>query len=157
MANEDVQKTLSELSRELQESNARLAEAQRVAHVGHWEWDLETGVVVWSDETYRIFGLSPQERPMDLATVRAMVHPESRESLSRRGPAPFARSAPTLNFGSFAPAGVRTVHSLTSGDGTHYLAAERPMGRAYKLFGPFKTLLSASAQRKPFRRFRASC
>src|SRR6266511_2657483 len=66
---------------DLLESKARLEEAQRVAHVGHWEWDLETDVVVWSDETYRIFGLRPQERPMDLATVRAMVHPEDRESL----------------------------------------------------------------------------
>jgi PAS domain-containing protein len=64
MADEHVQKTLEELSRNLQESKARLEEAQRVAHVGHWEWDLETDVVVWSDETYRIFGLSPQERPM---------------------------------------------------------------------------------------------
>src|SRR3984893_19432919 len=71
MTNEDVQKTLAELSRDLQESKARLEEAQRVAHVGHWEWDLETDGVVWSDETYRIFGLRPQERPMDLATVRA--------------------------------------------------------------------------------------
>jgi len=60
MANEDVQKTLAELTRDLQESKARLEEAQRVAHVGHWEWDLETDVVVWSDETYRIFGLSPK-------------------------------------------------------------------------------------------------
>ena len=47
MANEDVQKTLANLSRELQESKARLEEAQRVAHVGHWEWDLETDVIVW--------------------------------------------------------------------------------------------------------------
>ena len=50
---------------------------------GYWEWDLETDVVIWSDETYRIFGLSPQERPMDLATVQAMVHPEDREFLYR--------------------------------------------------------------------------
>src|SRR6202044_3566369 len=71
------------MSRDLQESKARLEEAQRVAHVGHWEWDLETNVVVWSDESYRIFGLKPQERPMDLATVRAMVHPEDREPLYR--------------------------------------------------------------------------
>jgi len=71
------------MSRDLQESKARLEEAQRVAHVGHWEWDLETNVVVWSDESYRIFGLKPQERPMDLATVRAIVHPDDRESLYR--------------------------------------------------------------------------
>src|SRR5579862_5879506 len=69
------------LSRDLKESNARLEEAQRVAHMGYWEWDLETGEVIWSDETYRIFGLKPQERPMDLATVRGMVHPEDRDAL----------------------------------------------------------------------------
>ena len=37
MTNENVQKTLAELSRDLQESKVRLEEAQRVAHVGHWE------------------------------------------------------------------------------------------------------------------------
>ena len=62
MAKEDVEKTLAELSRDLGESKARLEEAQRVAHVGHWEWDLETDVVVWSDETYRIFGLGPDRK-----------------------------------------------------------------------------------------------
>jgi PAS domain-containing protein len=81
MADEHVQKALEELSRNLQESKTRLEEAQRVAHVGHWEWDLATDVIVWSDETYRIFGLSPQERPMDLATVQSLVHPEDREVL----------------------------------------------------------------------------
>src|SRR5580700_1489463 len=44
------------LSHKLQESKARLEEAQRVAHVGYWDWDLETGEIIWSDETYRIFG-----------------------------------------------------------------------------------------------------
>ena len=70
-------------SRDLQESKARLEEAQRVAHVGHWEWDLETGVVVWSAETYRIYGLTPQEGPIDLGTIREMIHPEDREYVFR--------------------------------------------------------------------------
>jgi PAS domain S-box-containing protein len=139
MANEDVKKTLAELSRDLQESKARLEEAQRVAHVGHWEWDLETDVVVWSDETYRIFGLSPQERPMDLATVRAMVHPEDRESLYRGVDEDlFAGVRPEAEFRIVRPSGeVRTVHSLTSkrwssmpGD-----AKRDASGRPYKLFG----------------------
>jgi PAS domain S-box-containing protein len=59
----------------LAESNARLEEAQRIAHVGYWEWDVLTGRVNWSDETYRIYGLRPQERPMDLATVQEKIHP----------------------------------------------------------------------------------
>src|SRR5260370_27152072 len=104
------------LSRDIQESNARLEEAQRVAHVGHWEWDLETNVVVWSDETYRIFGLKPQERPMDLATVRGMVHPDDRESLySGVDVDLLAGVHPVAEFRIVLPRGeVRTVHAITS-------------------------------------------
>jgi PAS domain S-box-containing protein len=133
MANEDVQKTLAELSRDLQESKARLEEAQRVAHVGHWEWDLETDVVVWSDETYRIFGLNPQERPMDLATVRSMVHPEDRESLYRGVDEDLVAGVrPEAEFRIVRPSGeVRTVDSLSlPGD-----AKRDASGRPYKLFG----------------------
>ena len=104
------------LSRDLQESNARLEEAQRVAHVGHWEWDLETNVVVWSDETYRIFGLKPQARPMDIATVRGMVHPDDRESLySGVDVDLLAGVHPVAEFRIVLPSGeVRTVHAITS-------------------------------------------
>jgi PAS domain S-box-containing protein len=139
MANEDMQKTLAELSRDLEESKARLEEAQRVAHVGHWEWDLETDVVVWSDETYRIFGLSPQERPMDLAAVRAMVHPEDRESLYQGVDEDLVAGVrPEAEFRIVRPSGeVRRVHALTSkrwisiaGD-----ARSDASGQPYKLFG----------------------
>src|SRR5216683_5550400 len=47
--------------RNLGESERRLEEAQGLAHVGYWERDLDTDVMTWSDETYRIFGLRPQE------------------------------------------------------------------------------------------------
>jgi len=69
------------LSRSLQESKARLEEAQSVAHVGYWDWDLETGEIIWSDETYRIFGFKPQERRMDIETVSGLIHPDDREAL----------------------------------------------------------------------------
>src|ERR1700722_5476925 len=69
------------LSRSLQKSKARLEEAQSVAHVGYWDWDLETGEIIWSDETYRIFGFKPQERRMDIETVSGLVHPDDREAL----------------------------------------------------------------------------
>src|SRR3984957_4393967 len=64
------------LSRDLQESKAKLEEAQKIAHVGYWEWDVITNGVTWSDETYRIYGLSPQEHPMSLAAVREKIHPD---------------------------------------------------------------------------------
>ncbi len=154
MANEDVQKTLAELSRDLQESKARLEEAQRVAHVGHWEWDLETDVVVWSDETYRIFGLSPQERPMDLATVRAMVHPEDREPLYRGVDEDLlAGVRPDAEFRIVRPNGeVRTVHSVTPkrwssmpGD-----AKRDASGRPYKLFGTIQDITERNRTEEAF-------
>ena len=154
MANENVEKTLADLSRELQESNARLEEAQRVAHVGHWEWDLETGIVVWSDETYRIFGLGPQERPMDLATVRAMVHPEDRESLYRGVDEDLVAGVrPDAEFRIVRPSGeVRTVYSLTSerwnslpGD-----AKRDASGRAYKLFGTIQDITERKRAEEAF-------
>ena len=43
----------------LRRSEASLAEAQRLAKLGSWEWDLGTDQVRWSDELYRIFGLVP--------------------------------------------------------------------------------------------------
>jgi len=42
---------------ETERIHARLVEAQRVAHVGSWEWDMARDEVVWSDELYRIYGL----------------------------------------------------------------------------------------------------
>jgi PAS domain S-box-containing protein len=104
------------LSRDLKESNARLEEAQRVAHVGYWEWDLETGEVIWSDETYRIFGLKPQECPMNLAMVRQMVHPKDRDALYSGVDVELdAGVHPIAEFRIVTPSGeVRTVHAITS-------------------------------------------
>jgi PAS domain S-box-containing protein len=66
------------LSRNLQESNARLEEAERVAHLGYWIWNLETNRVVFSNETCRIYGIKPQEDSIDLAAIRELIHPEDR-------------------------------------------------------------------------------
>jgi len=47
---------LVEASEQIRERESRLREAERVAQVGHWEWSIHTGDLVWSDEVYRIFG-----------------------------------------------------------------------------------------------------
>jgi len=154
MAKEDVEKTLAELSRDLGESKARLEEAQRVAHVGHWEWDLETDVVVWSDETYRIFGLSPQERPMDLATVRAMVHPDDREPLYRGVDQDLvAGQRPSGEFRIVRPSGeVRTVSSLTSERWSSLPGDTKrdASGRPYKLFGTIQDITDRKRSEEAF-------
>ena len=46
---------------ELHEAHAGMADAQAIAHVGSWSWDIPTNRVVWSDEMFRIYGYEPQE------------------------------------------------------------------------------------------------
>ena len=132
------------LSRDLLENKARLEEAQRVAHVGYWEWDLETNVVVWSDETYRIFGLKPQERPMDFATVRGMVHPDDREALYREVDVEVASGVhPVAEFRIVTPSGeVRTVHAITSKlwGATPGDLVNRSSGKPHMLFGTIQDI-----------------
>jgi PAS domain S-box-containing protein len=79
----DTADKLRSLYETLQDSKAKLEEAQRIAHVGYWEWDLTSERVTWSDETYRIYGLQPQERPIDIAVIRKMIHPEDLEVVFR--------------------------------------------------------------------------
>ena len=117
-------------SRDLQESKARLEEAQRVAHVGYWVWNLGTDRVTWSDETYRIYGLTPQKGLIDLATIREMVHPEDRETVFRISEeAILGRAHPDAEHRIVRPSGeVRTVHS--QGD-----LKRDASGRPYQMFG----------------------
>ena len=55
---------------------ARLNEAQSVAAIGSWEWDLETDQVWWSDETYRVFGVSPDEFVPSFEANGRFIHPD---------------------------------------------------------------------------------
>ena len=66
----------------LKESQRKLEEAQRIAHVGHWDRDLETGRITWSDEMYRILGLPLEERDSPRKEWLDVAHPEDRQRLS---------------------------------------------------------------------------
>jgi PAS domain S-box-containing protein len=60
-------------------SESRLAEAQRVAHVGSWEWDVVTRQVFWSEEQYRLFGFGPDEFVPSYDRFMAAVHQDDRK------------------------------------------------------------------------------
>jgi PAS domain S-box-containing protein len=118
------------LSRDLQESKTWLEEAQHVAHVGYWVWDLQTNRLIWSDETYRIFGLTPQEGPIDLDKVREMIHPDDREMVFRTAEnAANSGTRADCEHRLFRPNGeMRVVHSL--GD-----LKKDSSGRPHQIFG----------------------
>lgn len=67
----------------LTKSETQLKEAQALAHLGSWELDLASNRLYWSDETWRILGLSPRNEPADYARFLERVHPEDRERVDR--------------------------------------------------------------------------
>src|SRR5262249_25619813 len=114
--------------RRIRDSERRLEDAQRLAHVGHWERDVETDVALWSDETYRIFGLPPQERSVPLAELYELVHPEDRALFMAWTTALRDGQAYDLEYRVLRPNGdVRFVHA--QGD----LRADHS-GRARRMF-----------------------
>ena len=68
------------LTRELRRREAYLAEAQRLSHTGSFGWNISTGEIFWSDETFRIFEFSPSSN-LSLQTILERVHPQDMPSV----------------------------------------------------------------------------
>ncbi|HEY9761534.1 MAG TPA: PAS domain S-box protein [Trichocoleus sp.] len=62
----------------LQESRQALAEAQRIAQLGNWSFDLVTGEVVWSEEVFQIYGLDSRQVLPRYEQLMESIHPEER-------------------------------------------------------------------------------
>ncbi|RPJ78614.1 MAG: PAS domain S-box protein, partial [Alphaproteobacteria bacterium] len=58
-----------------------LEEAQSIAHLGSWDWNILTGDLSWSDEIYRIFGLSPRQFGASYEAFLTYIHPDDKQSV----------------------------------------------------------------------------
>lgn len=88
--------TFNATLREMDATRAALNHAQKMAHIGSWQWDVRSGVLVWSDEVYRIFGEQPQAYSASYASFLNHVHPDDRPALEQavaaalKGTVPYA-------------------------------------------------------------------
>ncbi len=73
-----VEEMVTHRTRELEHSREQLAEAQNLARVGSWEWDVAADRAVWSDQLYRIFGLQNGTTEVTSRTHLEAIHPEDR-------------------------------------------------------------------------------
>jgi PAS domain S-box-containing protein len=90
----------------LRQSEARLAEAQRIVQIGSWELDIASNLLTWSDEAYRIFEIDRAEFGASYEAFLDLVHPEDRAAVDRA----YSRSLETR-----AP--YQIVHRLRMPDG----------------------------------------
>ncbi len=67
----------------LEESEARLKMAQRIAHVGNWEYNVKEDKAIWSEELFRIFGLKPQHFGPNTSEYVARIYPDDREAINK--------------------------------------------------------------------------
>jgi c-di-GMP-specific phosphodiesterase len=72
-----------EAEQALRRSERDLAEAQRIAHIGSWTWDVGADHLSWSAELLRIYGLSHSPGPVVFEDYLARVHPEDRARVSQ--------------------------------------------------------------------------
>jgi PAS domain S-box-containing protein len=72
-----------EAEEKLRKSEASLAEAQSIAHLGNWEWDIKTGEFLWSDEVFRIYGYEAKEFVPTFEKLMELAYPEDRELVKK--------------------------------------------------------------------------
>jgi PAS domain S-box-containing protein len=80
--NETIEQTVAERTAELtrenaerRKSEAQLAQAQQIARLGSWEWDIVKNKVSWSDETRRLYGWRAEDGEFSMETCLERVHP----------------------------------------------------------------------------------
>jgi PAS domain S-box-containing protein len=98
---------------ELRAKEHMLSESQRIAHVGSWNWDLATGILTWTPETYRLHGVSPDTFVPSRETLLGLIHPDDRAATQTWiGACLAGEKPPDLEFRSSLPAGgVRNIHA----------------------------------------------
>tara|TARA_R110002072_G_scaffold84678_2_gene191954 strand:- start:1611 stop:7277 length:5667 start_codon:yes stop_codon:yes gene_type:complete len=65
--------------RNLSESELRMRNAQRIANLGNWELDISSQTLRWSEEIYRMFGLTPGEPQVTYEELLSLIHSDDKE------------------------------------------------------------------------------
>jgi two-component system cell cycle sensor histidine kinase/response regulator CckA len=92
-----------------------LVEAERIAHVGSWIWNLETNAIFWSDEMFRILGYDPLHDQAAQDAYFERVHPDDRERVRAISTQSLATGlTPQINHRFLLPNGVVRHVSMTA-------------------------------------------
>ncbi|HET6557838.1 MAG TPA: PAS domain S-box protein, partial [Prolixibacteraceae bacterium] len=74
-----IQSDLIKAKEKAEESEFRLIEAQKTAHIGHWNWNFKKKQLLWSEEIFNIFGLSKESFDVTAESFESFIHPDDLE------------------------------------------------------------------------------
>ncbi|PZO40510.1 MAG: hypothetical protein DCF19_11445 [Pseudanabaena frigida] len=95
----------------LQKSESTLIEAQRVAHIGNWEFDIQTNKITWSKELFHMFGCDPNQPEPIFSDYLQMIHADDRIMLQQRIEAAITDGIPyTIDYRAIQPDGSIRYH-----------------------------------------------
>lgn len=105
--------TQAQLLDDLRAQSDRGEEARRIAQLGDWSWNLDTGEVTWSQEIFAIYGLPPSYGAFPIEEIPDRVHPDDQDMLRARLTAVLEGAEPSdMNYRIVRPDGeVRVVHA----------------------------------------------
>jgi len=72
------------IEQQLKKSQENLKEAQKIANVGHWEYDIRNDHLDWSDQTFRIYGALPNQFKPTFSKMAQLIHPDDVQRVKKR-------------------------------------------------------------------------
>ncbi len=124
----------------LKKSQLKLQEAQKIAHLGTWEFELATEKITWSEEVFQIFGLDPKQPEPTYPELQTRFAPESRELLDK-----------SIALILEKKANLECEYKIIRPDGTFryiYTQTHPMVGSNSKTIGIFGTILDITKQKK---------
>jgi len=103
----NIEDQIKQTHKELTNKANQLLEAQQLAHIGSWEWDVKENKIYWSDELYRMIGLAPNEINATYDNFFIYIHPDDKQLVTDLIKIAFETKEP-YNF----------IHRVIRSDGT---------------------------------------
>jgi PAS domain S-box-containing protein len=136
---------------ELRKKDKLLEDAQRIAHLGSWNWNIITNELVWSDEVYRIFGLSQEKFSATYDAFLDRVHPDDRKAVKEA--VDQVLNDPNLKY--------NISHRIIIQDGSERIVRERgdvvfgKGGKPYRMVGTVQDITDIRLMEGETRKLRA--
>jgi len=110
----------------LKQSEQSLAEAQRIARIGSWDWDMVDNSVKWSKEMYRVFGITPEAFDGKPESLLKVIHPDDAELFTRTMKSNLKKGNPTsLEFRVIHKSG--SIHNIFAAGRVEFNDTGRPI------------------------------